>query len=375
VPTVTDILRAEIAAAGPVSCARFMDAALYTPGLGYYERQPGRIGRAGDYFTSVSVGPVFGQCLAARFATWLNALEADRPQQLVELGPHDGRLARDLLDALATVAPPSGLARLDYVLVDPSPARRAWQAERLAPHRDRVGWVADLAELAPGSVNGVIFGNEFFDALPVHRLGWDAAARDWFEWRVGWDGARFCWVRSRPGGTRDLPAAELRAALAAEYPALSDPAVQTALPDGFTVEVCPAARALWTAAARALGTGWLVALDYGPDREALRPEQPAGTLRAFTRHHQTADVLAAPGEQDLTADVNFPALAAAGERAGLQTVTLCAQGRFLVEALREQPLAAGWSAAQRRQFQTLIHPQHLGERFKVLVQTRRPTRR
>ncbi len=372
-PTVADILRAEIAAAGPISFARFMHAALYTPGLGYYERRPGRLGRAGDYFTSVSVGPVFGQCLAARFATWLNALDADRPRQLVELGPHDGRLARDLLDALASAAPHGG-ARLEYVLVDPSPVRRAWQADTLAPHRDRVRWVADLTGLAPGSVCGVIFGNEFFDALPVHRLGWDAAARDWFEWCVGWDGTRFCRVRSRPDGTRDLPAAARREALAAEYPALNEPAVQAALPDGFTVEVCPAARALWTAAARALGTGWLVALDYGPDREALRPERPDGTLRAFTRHHQTAEVLAEPGEQDLTADVNFPALLAAGERAGLHTVALCAQGRFLVEILRAQPLAAGWSAAQRRQFQTLIHPQHLGERFKVLVQSRLPTR-
>jgi len=351
-----------------------MDVALYTPGLGYYERQPGCIGRAGDYFTSVSVGPVFGQCLAARFTAWLDALDAARPRQLIELGPHDGRLARNLLDALATVAP-STFARLEYVLVDPSPRRRAWQAELLAPHRERVRWVADLAELAPGTVGGVIFGNEFFDALPVHRLGWDAAARAWFEWRVGWDGARFCWVRSPPDGTRDFPGAELREALAAEYPALGEPSVQAVLPDGFTVEVCPAARALWTAAARALGTGWLVALDYGPDREALRPERPEGTLRAFTRHHQTADVLAEPGEQDLTADVNFPGLAAAGEGADRQTVPLCAQGRFLVEALREQPLAAGWSAAQRRQFQTLIHPQHLGERFKVLVQTRRPARR
>lgn len=351
-----------------------MEAALYTPGLGYYERQPGRIGRVGDYYTSVSVGPVFGQCLAARFAPWLAALEAERPRQLVELGPHDGRLARDLLDALATVAP-STFARLEYVLVDPSPGRHAWQAAMLAPHRDRVHWVADLAELAPGSVSGVIFGNEFFDALPVHRLGWDAAARDWFEWLVGWDGTRFCWVRSRPGETRDWPAAKRREALEAEYPALGEPAVQALLPDGFTVEVCPAARTLWTTAARALGAGWLVALDYGPDREALRPERPEGTWRAFSRHHRSADVLAAPGEQDLTADVNFPALAAAGEREGLQTVALCAQGRFLVEALRAQPLAARWSAAQRRQFQTLIHPQHLGERFKVLVQTRRPPRR
>lgn len=368
---LTDILRAEIAARGAISFARFMTAALYEPGLGYYERVPGRIGRTGDFFTSVSVGPVFGELLAARFTPWLRSLDTPRPQ-LVEAGGHNGRLAADLLGALAA-RDPELAARLDYVLVEPSPTRRAWQRETLREPGRRVRWIADLAELPPGGVHGIIFGNEFLDALPVHRLGWDAAAGEWFEWQVGWDGGRFHWVRPAVAGRPAALDPALRAALAAEYGLLPEPGMRAVLPDGFTLEVRPAATAWWTLASRALGPGWLVAIDYGFDAaDALRPERPGGTVRAYARQRAADDVLAEPGRQDLTAHVNFAALIAAGERAGLRTEGLFSQAAFLVEGLRADTPAARWTAAQRRQFQTLVHPQHLGERFKVLVQSRRP---
>lgn len=348
-----------------------MTVALYDPGLGYYEGEPGRVGRAGDFFTSVSVGPVFGERLAARFTPWLRSRDTPRPQ-LVEAGGHNGRLAADLLDAFAA-RDPELAARLEYVLVEPSPTRRAWQRQTLHERGRQVRWVADLAELPAGSVHGVIFGNEFLDALPVHRLGWDAAAGAWFEWQVGWDGRRFHWVRPAfAGGTAAL-APDLREAFAAEYGVLLEPAVCAALPDGFTLEVRPAATAWWELAGRALGSGWLLAIDYGFDAaDALRPERPAGTVRAYARQRAADDVLAEPGRQDLTAHVNFAALIAAGERAGLRTEGLFSQAAFLVEGLRADTPAARWTAAQRRQFQTLVHPQHLGERFKVLVQSRRP---
>jgi len=370
--TLTDILRAEIAARGAISFARFMAAALYEPGLGYYERPPGRIGRTGDFFTSVSVGPVFGELLAARFGPWLWSLDVPRPQ-LVEAGGHDGRLAIDLLGAFGA-SDPERAARLDYILVEPSPTRRAWQRETLRELVPQVRWVADLAELAAGGVHGVIFGNEFLDALPVHRLGWDAAVGDWFEWQVGWTEERFHWVRPTVAGRPAALDPALREALAAEYGILLEPAVRAALPDGFTLEVRPAATAWWTLASRVLGSGWLVAIDYGfTAADAVQPERPGGTVRAYARHRATDDVLAEPGRQDLTAHVNFPALIAAGERAGLRTEGLFSQAAFLVEGLRDDAAVAQWTAARRRQFQTLVHPQHLGERFKVLVQSRRPS--
>jgi SAM-dependent MidA family methyltransferase len=374
VAELTDILRAEIAARGAISFARFMAAALYEPGLGYYERTPGRIGRAGDFFTSVSVGPVFGELLAARFAPWLRSLDAPRPQ-FVEAGGHNGRLAADLLGALAAREPELA-ARLDYVLVEPSPTRRAWQRETLREQARRVRWIADLAELPAGGVHGVIFGNEFLDALPVYRLGWDAVAGEWFEWHVGWDGGRFHWARPTVAGQPAALDPALREALAAEYGILREPELRAALPDGFALEVRPAATAWWKLASRVLGSGWLVAIDYGFDAaDAVRPERPGGTVRAYVRHHAADDVLAEPGSQDLTAHVNFAALIAAGERAGLRTEGLLSQAAFLVEALRGDTAAAQWTATERRQFQTLVHPLHLGERFKVLVQSRRPLQR
>ncbi len=357
---------------GSMPFATFMAAALYTPELGYYEQSPERLGRGGDFFTSVSVGPVFGALLAVRLARWLRELPAPR-LQVVELGPHDGCLAADLLEAWDRFAPDLA-PRIEYLLVEASPTRRAWQAARLARQGNRVRWVPDLEALPPRSVHGVIFGNEFFDALPVHRLVWDAGAGAWTELRVTRQGGQWVWVRPRPGEPHFPLCPVVRAALEGELGTVLTAGLRAVLPDGFTVEVRPAATALWTAAARALGSGRLLTLDYGYEAgEALRPERPAGTLRAFARHRQAPDPLASPGEQDLTADVNFTALRAAGERAGLQTEGRCSQAAFLMEAVRDHA-AADWTAAERRQFLTLVHPQHLGERFQVLVQTRQPTR-
>ncbi len=371
-PSLHDILRAEIESQGPISFARFMAQALYHAELGYYERTPGRIGRGGDFYTSVSVGRVFGELLARRFALWLDQLPYEQ-LLILEAGAHDGRLAADVLTALRAFAP--GLARrVRYGLLEPSPRRRAWQTQTLAEFGDQATWFASLDELPPAGVAGLLFGNEFLDALPVHRLGWDAPARRWFEWRVGWSPDRFCWVRP-PGSAIGNPLpAPLAEALQNEFGDWLVPDLLAALPDGYTIEVRPAATAWWQQAAKALRAGWLVGIDYGfTAAEALRPERTQGTARGYARHCHADDLLGAPGEQDLTAHVNFTPLLTAGEAAGLATEGLFSQANFLVAAV--QTAGAGvasrhWTPAEQRQFQTLVHPQHLGERFKVLVQCR-----
>ncbi len=131
----------------------------------------------------------------------------------------------------------------------------------------------------------------------------------------------------------------------------------------------------WTAAARALGQGRLLAIDYGFHAEnPLRPERPHGTLRAFAHHHGSDDLLAQPGEQDLTADVNFFALQQAGRAAGLDQATFVRQSAFFTQILSNiytQPDAfAGWDQKRAAQFKTLTHPEHLGQRFQVLTQYR-----
>jgi SAM-dependent MidA family methyltransferase len=153
------------------------------------------------------------------------------------------------------------------------------------------------------------------------------------------------------------------------------PALLDVLPDGFTTEVCPAAERWWCDVARLLGSGRLVAIDYGLSAdEFFAPERSAGTLRAYHRHHIIADLLANPGEQDLTAHVNFTALQRAGEAEGLQTEAFMLQAEFLTRiaarAWGESGSGVERDPARLRQFQTLTHPEHLGRPFRVLIQSR-----
>jgi SAM-dependent MidA family methyltransferase len=149
----------------------------------------------------------------------------------------------------------------------------------------------------------------------------------------------------------------------------------SALPDGFTTEVGLAAAKWWRAAARALRSGRLLAIDYGLAADGyFTPERARGTLRAYQRHHASDDLLARPGEQDLTAHVNFTAVRRAGESEGLRTDVFQTQEQFLAGMLREierEPDSFGeWTSKESRQFQTLAHPEHLGRPFRVLVQSR-----
>ncbi|MBN8246115.1 MAG: SAM-dependent methyltransferase [Verrucomicrobia bacterium] len=372
-PELRELLTAVIAREGGViPFARFMDLALYAPGLGYYEREARTVGRAGDFQTSVSVGPLLGDLLGFECARWLSFLEGrgDDPLDLVEAGAHDGRLAADLL-AWFQRWRPGMFSRLRLWLVEPSARRRTWQQTTLERWKDRVHWVAALDALLmqTGGIRGVFYSNELLDAFPVHRLVWRRPSGNWEELGVAFDAdGGLVWRPLPPARITDAAADLARlAALPSELRAV--------LPDGFTVDVCPAADAWWRAAAGTLRAGVLMALDYGFGEDApLRPEHPAGTLRGYRDHRVHADDLADPGASDLTASVEFGRIAAAGESVGLRTVVRVSQRRWLTE-LFEATLASGaefapWDSARVRQFQTLTHPEHLGRRFQVLVQQR-----
>ncbi len=357
--TGTQIIREELARTRVISFARFMELALYHPETGYYRREVRPVGRAGDFFTSVSVGPLFGELLCFQFREWLRDAPFETVQ-LVEAGAHDGRLALDILEAFQQ-HDQALLARTHYWILEPSAPLRAAQAQTLRKYSNRVRWMNDWSVVAAERVRGVIFSNELLDAMPVHRFAWNAVAGRWFEWGVGWGGERFEWVR--------LP--EERAS--EEQPRVPDELLAI-LPDGFVVERSPAAEFWWRQAAGLLEWGRLVAIDYGLQEEQfIEPQRGEGTARAYRRHHEVPDLLADPGEQDLTAHVNFTRIRRAGEEAGLRTEAFASQESFLVAIAErlwkhETPLSE-WSSGKRRQFQTLVHPQHLGRPFKVLVQT------
>ena len=167
----------------PISFARFMELALYAPGLGYYERQQA-IGRRGDFFTSVSVGELFGELLAFKFSEWLEELRiADCGLRIIEVGAHDGRLAKDILNWLREFRTDL-FEQIEYCFIEPSAQRQNWQEENLREFAARLRWFPNILQsIAPTNPqwNQIIFSNELLDAMPVHRLCWNADKQNWRE--------------------------------------------------------------------------------------------------------------------------------------------------------------------------------------------------
>lgn len=353
-------IREEILKNGIISFARFMELALYCPETGYYETKKDIVGQRGDFITSVSTGPLFGQLLAFQFAEWLKEIHATERLSLVEAGAHTGQLAGDIL-AWLQAHRPQLFDQIEYVILEPSPRRREWQQETLKPFASQVRWLPRFNAPILQRFNGIIFSNELLDAFPVRRFGWDAAKKECFEWGVALEGENFCWAKIRQPG---LPISILQA----------PSSLLEVLPDNYVIESSPTAEKWWSEAAESLAHGKLMTIDYGHAAEEMfSPARLNGTLRAYHRHRVTDDLLANPGEQDLTVHVNFTAIQRAGEAVGLRTEQFCTQPQFLTRILQRavtEKTFAAMDAKQVRQFQTLTHPEHLGRAFRVLVQGR-----
>jgi SAM-dependent MidA family methyltransferase len=398
-------IASEIQFRGALSFARFMELALYCPVYGYYEKERDTIGQTGDFYTSVSATSLFGKLLAAQFAEWAgNGLDR---LLIVEGGAHRGQLALDILKWLRQWRP-SIFARLEYCIVEPSTWRREWQYQTLDGFADHLRWVKQLSELGGAHQTGtggqtstqpvsIVFCNELLDAMPVHRWGWDKKRHNWFEWGVTLDQGNFVWTRMKNRAHQVTSATNsknssnmqdrggsplLSATPTKEEHTSTDPSqvysmpqrLMELMPDGFTMETCPAAVHWWRTAAEVLERGKLLCIDYGfIENELFVPERTEGTLRAYRNHQHSPNPLADPGEQDLTAHVNFSLLQSAGESAGLMTESLLTQAQFLTSlASRIWNGTIGfepWTTGHSRQFQTLAHPEHLGQTFKVLVQS------
>ena len=380
-----------------------MELALYCPNCGYYEKEEDIIGRGGDYYTSVSVGNLFGELLAFQFSEWLQEIQESSAKcsgltptdrvgeggevlRIVEAGAHGGDLARDILDWLHKHRPEL-FGALEYWIVEPSGGRRNWQQRKLREYGNSVHWVGELAGATgrafPDSrvqhsagLRGICFSNELLDAMPVHRLGWDAKTRVWFEWGVTLQAGQLVWTQM-PGGTPDNRNHQSSARdLISQFQLPIDHGLLDTLPDGFTTELCPAAEEWWRTAAMALGCGKVLTFDYGLSAEEFfMPERKEGTARGYHHHRPSSNVLAHPGEQDITAHVNFTAIRTAGESAGLRTDAFLTQTQFLTSIAariwKDEGSFGEWTPERTRQFQTLTHPEHLGQSFRVLVQGRR----
>jgi SAM-dependent MidA family methyltransferase len=260
-------------------------------------------------------------------------------------------------------------AALGYWILEPSVRRQDIQKSKLGDLAGAVRWFESWKALPDSGINGVIFSNELLDAMPVHRIGWDADRKRWFEWGVGLRDGEFVWVRMPAESEFKVQGLKFKVEEVLPMPR----ELLELLPDGFTTEVCPAAVEWWRRAAETLKAGKLLTIDYGLSAEEfLLPERREGTLRAYYRHHASHEVLARPGEQDLTVHVNFTALQNAGESAGLETGGLVKQAQFLTRILERftDTESKNWNSSRTRQFQTLTHPEHLGRTFRVLTQSR-----
>jgi SAM-dependent MidA family methyltransferase len=366
--TIINTIKQEIAIHGVLPFCRFMQLALYHPNLGYYETRQTTIGKNGDFFTSVSVGNLFGTLLGRQFCDWLSPLPTSHVQ-IIEAGAHEGRLAVDILAYLSTCKELAN-KKIDYCILDPSPQRQAWQKKVISSFGYEVKWLESWDQCETQTVDGIIFSNELLDAFPSHRIRWDASLKAWFEWGVAIVDEKLTWARM--AHTRDTAAAMIEEENRACGFELSKEFL-AALPDGFSVDLCPDARQWWSQAARKLRRGYLMAIDYGLEVEQFyEPQRAHGTLRGYRNHQIQPDVLANPGEQDITTTVNFTAIKRAGEKEGLQTVAYQSQSRFLTSILanhaEEFEPAFSKNPVLASQFKTLIHPDHLGRAFQVSVQ-------
>jgi SAM-dependent MidA family methyltransferase len=341
----------EISAAGGwISFARFMERALYAPGLGYYSGGAHKFGGAGDFVTAPEMTPAFAQALAAQVVQ-IMALSAP---QVLEAGAGSGRLATDLLIELEA----RGSLPQRYFILELSGELRARQRETLqagAPHLlDRVEWLDRL----PTHFDGLVLANELLDALPAHLVRWRADGI--FERGVAIEAGKFVWVEQAATG-----------AVLARAKLLGSECIPYA---GYLSEIGLAATA-WTASwADILGCGALLLIDYGfPRREFYHPQRHEGTLMCHYRHHAHPDPFYLPGLQDVTVHVDFTAIAEAGTEAGLDFLGYTAQAAFLINCGLTEVLSRTPADDLRRYLplasaaQKLISPAEMGELFKVIA--------
>ena len=355
------ILAAIDAAGGWIPFNEFMALALYAPGLGYYSGGAQKFGAAGDFVTGPEMTPLFGQTLAQTIAP---ILAASKPV-VTEAGAGTGKLAGDLLQALEAMGQLPECYNILELSAELAERQRAHLAATVPHLIDRVRWLSAL----PDSITGAVIGNEVLDAMPVELVRWVGGQGQ----RLGVsiehlnDGIRFV---TTPGETSpDL--AERICALAKKYE----------WPDDYTTEISEAGPAWITTLAQRMSQGALLLIDYGfPRHEFYHHERTGGTLMCHYRHRAHPDPYYWPGLQDITAHVDFTAIAEAGFDAGMEVTGYCTQAGWLMDAglldilAAKQPtdpaqMTPDWVRTQHA-VQTLLSPAEMGEFFKVILLTR-----
>lgn len=341
------------AGGGRIGFDRYMELALYAPGLGYYVAGAQKFGAEGDFVTAPEISPVFGRCLARQA---LQVLQELKGGELLEFGAGSGRLAADLLAELEAL----GSLPERYLILELSPdlqQRQRQTLEERIPHlSERVTW---LRELPSGGFRGVVVANELLDAMPVHRfrIQPQGIAEQYVEWRE--ERFHLCWEEPRD-------------------PALQQAVARLELQEGYESEINLRATPWIGQLSRILDAGAVILVDYGyPRAEYYHPQRNSGTLMCHYRHRAHSDPLVYPGLQDITAHVDFTAVAEAAQASGLQVSGYTSQAHFLMGCGLDQVMAAA-DPGDTGNYLDLVQgvkrltlPTEMGERFKVLALTRK----
>ena len=342
-------------AGGWIGFDRFMALALYTPGLGYYANTSLKFGSmptvledgqrvaGSDFVTAPEMSRLFGRALAVQVA---QALEATGTREVWEFGAGSGALASQLIEALGD--------RIDrYTIVDVSGVLRARQQQALAAHAGKVAW----ADALPAQMRGVVVGNEVLDAMPVQLLA--RVDGEWFERGVAVAEPQ----PESPAGDGALREPGLRWE---DRPTALRPPLDIEGPHDYLTEVHAQGVAFIHTLAERLVQGAAFFLDYGfPEHEYFHPQRSGGTVMCHKAHRADPDPLAEVGLKDITAHVDFTAMALAGQNAGLEVLGYTSQARFLMNCGLLQMMEDG-TVMDRAQAVRLIHEHEMGELFKVV---------
>jgi SAM-dependent MidA family methyltransferase len=350
---LVQFIRETIRARGPQSFAWFMQQVLYHPEHGYYSSGRCAIGRRGDYFTNVSVGPVFGQLLAVQFAEiWEHVGKIDN-FIIVEQGAHHGEFACDVLE-FARTSRPDFFAALRYRIIEQFPVLQDRQSETLAKFEGKIEWRESIDALE--LFTGLHFSNELLDAMPVHLIVSEetkTGSTNWLEKFVTLNGDEFAFVDQSIGNQK------LRDHLE-KLPAR---------PASYETEVNLTSLGWIENVSRKLARGYVIIADYGYLRdEFYAPHRSRGTLQVRAQHRLLSSPFDEIGRADITAHVEWTSIAERAEACGLQVKGFTDQHHFITGILSELPRDdLPGDAKTTRALQTVLHPEMLGRTFQVLA--------
>lgn len=349
-----DIIKSTIAASPDgISFADYMQLCLYTPGLGYYSAGSHKLGQGGDFTTAPEISSLFSQALARHIE---DALRQCSQRYLIEFGAGSGQMALDILLALQQR---DGLPQC-YFIIEASADLRQRQQQKIAAYpelAERVHWLDTM----PDNMEGVIVANELCDAMPIHLLYFDK--QQVWERGVGWEQDRLQW-HDRPVSLTALAerASQIQAMIA---------------PESYLTEVNLAAEGWLHSVAARMVRGAIFIIDYGyPQSEYYHPQRRQGTLMCHYQHHAHDDPFLYPGLQDITAHVDFTALAEAALNSGLSVASFQTQADFLVAGDIIEISQANQAQddfdklKQAAELKRLLLPQQMGETFKALSLTK-----